>query len=98
MTPYEKAHPLEALAILIPQLKGGHDELVTIRRLMLRATGLMPLDGPARQDIEAFLHEAALVSLELELTSGIDVSDGRVRLQSLLEPIASAAGAARSKL
>ena len=92
MTPFQKTRPIEALNDLIFDMKGGHEELVIIRRLMLRATGLLPLASSIHSEVEAFLHEAALLSLELELSNGVDISGGRERLGRLLLPIRQAVG------
>ena len=85
-----KPNPLDEIQKAIEALSGNSQEMVTIRRLFIRATGTISPNSKVHADVVEFQQRAAMISLELELDKGADLYGGRAELTALFEPLHAA--------
>ena len=82
-----KPDPLDDIRKAIAALTGASSEMVTIRRLFIRATGTISPNSKVHADVVEFQRRAAMIALELELPKGNDLYGGRAELAALFEPL-----------
>jgi hypothetical protein len=92
-----KRTPLDEIQKAIAALSGDSSEMVTIRRLFIRATGTINPNSKVHADVVEFQRRAAMISLELELANGDDLYGGRAELTTLFEPLSAAIEVERRK-
>ena len=85
-----KRTPLDEIHKAIEALSGDSSEMVSIRRLFIRATGTISPNSKIHADVVEFQRRAAMISLELELAKGDDLHGGRAELAGLLMPLRAA--------
>lgn len=82
-----KRTPLDEIRQVIESLSGNSSEMVTIRRLFIRATGTIRPNSRVHAEVVEFQRRAAMILLELELAKGDDLYGGRAELMALFEPL-----------
>jgi hypothetical protein len=92
-----KPNPLDEIQRAIEALSGNSSEMVTIRRLFIRATGTISPNSKVHADVVEFQRRAALISLELELAKGADLYGGKAELTALFELLCAAIKVERRK-
>jgi hypothetical protein len=85
-----KPNLLDDIQNVIEALSGNSSEMVTIRRLFIRATGTLRPNSKVHADVVEFQRRVALILLELELAKGHDFYGGRAELVALFEPVRAA--------
>jgi hypothetical protein len=92
-----KPNPLDEIQKAIAALSGNSSEMVTIRRLFIRATGTINPNSKVHADVVEFQRRAAMISLELELAKGDDLYGGRAELTTLFDQLSAAIEVERRK-
>lgn len=85
-----KPDPLDDIRKAIAALTGASSEMVTIRRLFIRATVTISPNSKVHANVVEFQRRAAMISLELELAKGDDLYGSRAELKALFEPLSAA--------
>jgi hypothetical protein len=83
-----KRTPLDEIHKAIEALSGDSSEMVSIRRLFIRATGTIRPNSKVHAEVVEFQRRAAMILLEL--AKGDDLYGGRAELAALFEPLRAA--------